>query len=155
MSQNLISLTFTPEKLAAIAAHLDGLEEALAGLIELSVEERRNLAKMGDKSEAFCRQTLIILDQNRQLIPPGIDLDEALNDLRTLDVLRPLLERMRRLTGRGDDTEMALGSDVMTTSLEGYGVARVLGKGAGLDALRETMALRLGRRRKNAEGSRR
>ena len=153
MSQNLISLTFTPEKLATIADLLTRLEEELDGLIELSVEERQNLAKMGDRSEAFCRQTLIVLEQNRQILPPGIDLDEAMNDLRTFDALSPLSERVNRLAGRIDDTKMAAGSDAMTTALEGYGVARVLGKGAGLDALRETMAVRLGRRRKSSETS--
>ena len=153
MSQNLISLTLTPEKLATIADLLTRLEEELADLIELSVEERKNLAKMGDRSEAFCRQALIVLDQNRQLLPPGIDVDEAMNDLRTFDALSPISERVNRLGGRIDDTKMAAGSDAMTTSLEGYGVARVLGKGAGLDALRETMAVRLGRRRKSSETS--
>ena len=155
MTQNLISLTLSPDDLATIAAHLAALEEKLAGLIELSVEDRRSLVKMGDKSETFCRQTLIVLDQNRQIMPPGIDLDEAQGDLLALDALRPAFERLRRLTTRADDTEMALGSDIFTTALEGYGVARVLGKGAGLDALRETMAERLGRRRKPAEASER
>ena len=153
MSQNLVSLSISPEKLAAIAAHLAGLEQELAGLIELSVEERRTLTKMGDKSEVFCRQTLLVLDQNRQIIPPEIGLDEALDDQRALDALRPVFERLRRLTARADDTEMALGSDMLTTALEGYGVARVLGKGAGLDALRETMSVRLGRRRKTTEAA--
>ena len=153
MSQNLVSLSISPEKLATISDLLTRLEEELAGLIELSVEERRTLTKMGDKSEAFCRQTLIVLDQNRQIIPPEIDLDDALNDQRTLDALRPIFERLRRLTGRADDTEMALGSDMLTAALAGYAIARVLGKGAGLDALRETMSVRLGRRRKNGEAS--
>ena len=144
-------MTVAAADLNTITSALDTLEEKLAGLVELSVDERRGLTKMGDKSEVFCRQTLIVLDQNRQIIPPDIDLDEALSDLRTLDALRPVFERLRRLTARSDDTEMALGSDVITTALAGYGVARVLGKGAGLDALRETMAERLGRRRKAVE----
>jgi len=74
MSQNLISLSVSAEQLAAINATLDTLEAQLAGLIELSVDNRRRLVKMGDKSEAFCRQTLIVLDQNRQMIPPSLDL---------------------------------------------------------------------------------
>ena len=145
MSQNIISLTIAPADLEAIDKALDILEEKLAGLIELSIEERRSLTKMGDKSEAFCRQTLIVLDQNRQIIPPELDIDDALNDMRTLDAVRPRFARLRRLMANGDDTEMALGSDMVATALDGYAIAKVFGKGGGLDELREAMSSRFGR----------
>ena len=151
MSQNLLSLTIAPADLTAINAAIATLEEKFAGLVELSVDERRHLNKMGDKSEAFCRQTLILLDQNRQIIPPELDLDEAQNDLRTLDLLRPVFARLRLLLARADDTEMALGSDILASALDGYALAQVFGKGAGLDALRETMATRFRRRAKPAQ----
>lgn len=98
MSQNLISLSVSAEQLAAISAAIDTLETQLAGLIELSVDDRRKLVKMGDKSEAFCRQTLIVLDQNRQMIPPSLDLARAEDDLRTLD--RKRAARPREVTVR-------------------------------------------------------
>ena len=60
MSQNLISLNFTAEDIAAINAAITTLETKFAPLIELSVDERHGLNKMGDKSEAACRQTLIL-----------------------------------------------------------------------------------------------
>jgi hypothetical protein len=45
-------------------------------LISLTPEERRGLAKMGDKPEAFCRQTLMVLAlaQNTQVIPSSLDI---------------------------------------------------------------------------------
>ncbi len=33
--------------------------------------------KMGDRSEAFCRETLMVLAQNTHLLPPSFDLAEA------------------------------------------------------------------------------
>jgi hypothetical protein len=142
-------MSVSAEQLAAINATLDTLEAQLAGLIELSVDDRRKLVKMGDKSEAFCRQTLIVLAQNRQMIPPSLDLAQAENDMRTLDMLRPVFERLRRLLGRADDSEMALGSDIMTTALEGYALAKVFGKGSGLDVLREAMSARVSHKGKS------
>jgi hypothetical protein len=62
--------------------------------------------------------------------------------------LRPHLTSLRQLVARADDTEMALGSDILTAALEGYALARVFGKGAGLDALKEAMAGRYSRKRK-------
>jgi hypothetical protein len=55
MAQNLISLAFTDADLAAIDGALATLEEKLTALISLQPAEVRALAKMGDKSEAFCR----------------------------------------------------------------------------------------------------
>jgi len=151
MSQNLVSLNITPGDLTAITATLDTLEQKLAGLAELSVDDRRSLSKMGDKSEAFCRQTLVVLAQNQQIIPPGLGLAEGEGDLRALDQLRPIFARLRALVAKADDTEMALGSDIMSVALEGYAIARALGKGAGLDALREATETRFGRKRKASD----
>lgn len=41
------------------------LEQKLAPLVGLSPEVRRGLVKMGDKSEAFCRETLMVLAKTR------------------------------------------------------------------------------------------
>ncbi len=77
MSQNLLSLNFTDEQLLAVDNALTALEAALPGLISLTADQRKGLARMGPKSEAFCRQTLTVLAQNPQVIPPSIDLAEA------------------------------------------------------------------------------
>ena len=150
MSQNLVSLSFPQADIDAIDAALATLEEKFARLIELSVADRRSLVKMGDKSEAFCRQTLIVLDQNRTILPPNFDFNEAVQDLATLDLLRSRFQRLRQLIGKADDTEMALGSDVMSAALDGYALAKVSGKGAGLETLREAMSARYSRKPKTS-----
>jgi hypothetical protein len=119
MSQNLISLQLSDAKLAVIDQALDALEATLAELMSLSADQRRSLSKMGDKSEAFCRQTLTVLAQNPQVVPPSLDLAEARRDLGALDDLRGRSARLRQLLGRVEDSEMALGSDVMSAALEG------------------------------------
>ena len=145
MSQNLISLTISDIDYAEIDTALSTLEAKWAGLIDLSTDERRSLSKMGDKSEAFCRQTLTVLTQNPQLVPASLDLAEAERDLVALDALRSRTNRLRQLLGRAEDTETALGSDVMSASLEGYALLKVLGKGSGLEALRKGTSARFAR----------
>lgn len=146
MSQNLIQLTLTPEDYAAIDDALATLETRLSSLIDLSADERRSIVRMGEKSEAFCRQTLMAMDENRKLIPESVGLDDARGDLAQLDVLRSRTLRLQRLAGRCEDTTTALGSDIMSTALEGYGLLKMLGKGSGLAPLRETIASRFSRR---------
>jgi len=52
----------------------------------------------------------MLLGQNAQLIPPGYDLAEAQRDLATCDLLHPRFSRLRQLTSKAEDTEMALGA---------------------------------------------
>ncbi|WP_372013895.1 hypothetical protein [Pseudoxanthomonas sp. 10H] len=146
MSQNLVSLEISNEQLAQAEQAVTALEQALAGLVSLSIAERRRLTKMGQKSEVFCRQTLRVLAQNPQIVPPGLALAEAQADLQALDQLAPLLDRVQRLAERGRDTEMALGADVMDAALEGYALLRVSGKQQGLDGLRKELSSRWARR---------
>jgi len=79
------------------------------------------------------------------VIPPSLDLAEAQRDLANLDALRSRSSRLRQLLGRLDDSETALGSDVMSASLEGYALLKVLGKGSGLEALRQDISARFAR----------
>ena len=50
------------------------------------------------------------------------------------------------LTDRADDTELALGSDIMSAALDGYRFAKIAGKGTALDSLKEAMQVRLSRK---------
>ncbi|MGH6646775.1 hypothetical protein [Aquabacterium sp.] len=151
MPQNLISLTLTAADHAAIADALSTLESKLSGLISLSTDERRSLNKMGEKSETFCRRTLVAMSDNAGLIPADVDVAEAQRDLAQLDALRPHIARLTKLLGRAEDSEMALGSDVMVTALEGYALLKVLGKGSGLDSLRKDMSVRFMRKTRATE----
>ncbi|RZI79465.1 MAG: hypothetical protein EOP38_25335 [Rubrivivax sp.] len=142
MSQNLVSMNLSSADYTEIDDLLTKLEGKLNGLIDLSSQNRRTMRKMGDKSEAFCRQTLNVLSQNPKLVPEHLDLADAQRDLTDLDALRVRTTRLRLLLGRADDTEMALGSDVMSAALDGYALLKVMGKGSGLEALRQDIGVR-------------
>ncbi|MDR7136110.1 hypothetical protein J2X06_003328 [Lysobacter niastensis] len=149
MSQNLVSLTLTHDQVTAALTALDQVEASLPGLISLQPEDRKGLVFMGPRSEAFCRQTVRVLDQNRQIVPPSLDLGGAQADLVAIDQLRPVLERLQRLLSRVDDTVNALGSDVMVTALEGYGQLKLSGAAHGLDELRKEVGARWSRQRRS------
>jgi len=151
MSQNLLSLQFTPAQLADVDNALAALENALTGLVSLTADQRRSLVRMGPKSEAFCRQTTTVLAQNPQVIPPSLSLAEAQSDLAALDALRPRLTRLQRLTERAQDTDEALGSDLMSFALEGYALLKVSGRNQGLEGLRGELSSRFAKSRAKGE----
>ena len=146
MSQDLVSLQFAPADLDAVDSALAVLEAKLEALVTLTATERRKAIKMGDKSEVFCRQTELVLRQNPGIVPSNFDLAGLQEDLTALDALRPRLQRLRALTDRADDTELALGSDILSASLDGYALAKVGGKGTALDTLKDAMQTRLSRK---------
>lgn len=150
MSQNLIHLELDDTRLAAIDQALTTLEASLDMLIALEADERRVMVRMGQKSEQFCRETLTTLQQNPKVIPPSLGLSEALADLQAYDRLRPVVQRLKQLTQRADDTQDALGSDIMALSLEGYALLKVAGRNQGLEGLRRELGGRFAKTRKPA-----
>lgn len=141
------NIRFTEEKLLAVDQALEQLESAFADLVALNVPARRRLHKMGQKSEAFCRQAMMLMDQNRQVVPPSLELDEALADLRTLDELRPRTKRVQRLVERMVDSDTALGAEVAQAARKSYALLKLTGKNQGLEALRGQLAARFRGRR--------
>ena len=148
MTQDLIHLGISDADWTAIDAALTTLETKLGDkLLDLTLAQRSSLTKMGDKSEAFCRQALIVGRQNASKLPTDTvtDLTAEEGDLADLDKLRPRLARIAVLAEKADDSEVALGSDIMVFSLSLYGVLKALGAGAGLDDLRTQMGARFAR----------
>jgi hypothetical protein len=142
MPQDRISLTLPAAKLAAVDSAMAALETNLVELVALEMKERMRLPKMGGKSEAFCRQTLSAIAQNPQIVNPSLGLASAQADLAALDALRPRRQRLQRLLERMQDTETLLGSDVLATALEAYGLLKVSGKSQGLASLRQGLSTR-------------
>ena len=118
------------------------LEANFAGLIALTPEQRRELTKMGDKSEAFCRQAVDVFRREPGRAAAQLRPGRFTRDLAALDALRPRLCASGASCNAAEDTEMALGSDLMTNALEGYAVLKVAGKGEGLDAMRRMLSAR-------------
>ena len=143
MSQNLVTLNLTDAQLTAVDAALTELETQLAGLIALP--NKKAYKKMGNKSEAFCRQTLRVLEQNPQIVPPNVPVADAMSDLNAMELLRPRMVRLARLSERASDTDFALGSDVMAVALQGYSLLKTTGRTEGLDSLRKELGARFTR----------
>ena len=136
LSETKLSLTFAAEDLAAVDAALDALESRLVMLISLRPDIQLGLARMGEKSEAFCRRTLTTMAAQPQAMVPDLDLAAAQADLAAADALHPRLVRLRRLAERAEDTELALGSDVMVAALQSHAWLEAAG------CVQDTVALR-------------
>ena len=145
MLQDLIELNISDADWVLIDAALLTLETKFgAKLLDLTIAQRSSLNKMGDKSEPFCRQSLIIGRQNAAELTAraAAALAKAEGDLDGCDKVRLRLTRLTQLAEKANDSEMALGSDVMEYALFQYGFLSATGAGAGLDELYAQLAQR-------------
>lgn len=149
MPQNLMSVHFSADSLTELDQAIATLEKFIQPLLALDAEDVKGLSKMGEKSEQFCRQALMVLEQNRDILPPTFDLTEMQADMTAYEALRPRALRLREALARIEDTQIALGSDVMVAALGGYQLMKMFGKAEGLATLQTSMAaLRPGRKPK-------
>ena len=120
MAYQNITATLSQKDIQEIKAALQTIQQKLPFLITLSVEERRKLFKMGDKSLAFVKNSLTAAQSNRDILPASFDLDEFVRDYQLAATLTELLLGLRQLTEQVDDTLMAVGSEAMGSSLTVY-----------------------------------
>lgn len=125
--EDRLPLTFAPDDLDAVDAALTTLEARLAALVSLRPEVRQGWARMGEVSERFCRQTLAAMAERPSLSSLTFDLSRAQADLAAADALHPRLLRLRRLADRAEDSELALGADVMVAALQAHALLEAAG----------------------------
>ena len=93
-----ITATLKEADIQEIKAALETIQQKLPFLITLSVEERRKLYKMGDKSLAFVNNSLTAAQSNRDILPASFDLEEFLRDYQLAATLTELLLGLRQVT---------------------------------------------------------
>ena len=152
-TKNVVSLTLTETQIANVDAALTTLETELGGLIALSATDKRRMRKMGIKSESFSRQALQVVSQNPQMIPANIPVGDAIADIKLLDQLRPRLTRMSRLIERGNDTDTALGNDILKVALKAYGLLKLTGGAEGMETLRRDLSGMFNRTKRSAKAA--
>ncbi|MBK9657364.1 MAG: hypothetical protein IPO66_18730 [Rhodanobacteraceae bacterium] len=89
-----------------------------------------------------------MLTENPQLVPPNLDVAEAVADLKARDVLRPRLMRLTRLLQRGNDTDFALGSDAMAVATRGYSLVKMVSDREGLTEIHRDLGSRFSKSRR-------
>ncbi|MFN6565827.1 hypothetical protein [Dendronalium sp. ChiSLP03b] len=128
MAYQNITASLSPEDVQEIKAAFATIQAKLPFLVTLSVEERRKLFKMGDKSLAFVNNSLTAAQTNREILPASFDLDEFVRDYQLATTLTELLIGLRQLTEQVDDTLMAVGSEAMGSSLTVYDYVKTAAK---------------------------
>jgi hypothetical protein len=150
MLTNQISATLTQADRDEALAAITTLKQKLPFLIDLTVEERKALPKMGDKSRAFVSKALEVATQNPDFLPRSFDLEEMRKDVQLFEAMYPIVMAMTQLQELLDDTYVMVGSEAYSAALQVYNYAKASGQGAGLEAVVDELGQRFARKAKKA-----
>ncbi|MBW4580851.1 MAG: hypothetical protein KME42_14895 [Tildeniella nuda ZEHNDER 1965/U140] len=151
MSTAPISAALTATDRAAVMNAITTIKETLPFLIDLSVDERKALPKMGDKSRAFVSKALEVATQNPDFLPRSFDLDEMRKDVQLFEAMYPIVVAMAQLQELLDDTYVTVGSEAYAAALQVYTYAKASGQGAGLDSVVDELGQRFARKAKKTK----
>ena len=146
-----ISTTLTQTDREAVMGAVATIKAKLPFLVDLTLEERKALPKLGDKSRAFVGKALEVATQNPDFLPRSFDLEEMRKDVQLFEALYPIVVALTQLQELLDDTYVTVGSEAYASALQVYTYAKASGQGAGLDAVVVELGQRFARKAKKKE----
>jgi hypothetical protein len=118
---NLISVVFTDEEVARMDSALSELENVLKGkAVNLTPKQRQTYGRVAYEMEVWIDKVNDHIQQDPQLVPSYIDLEEHKSDIATHRVLNPRIARLTGILQSLEDTNRLLGSDLYNNSLAYY-----------------------------------
>lgn len=123
--QNRISFVLNEEEKTAINQSIETLVNILEPkLVSLTIEERKEMPKMGDKTVAFVSKALDYGEEYPNYIPDFIDVPEAKTDFDAVQSMRVFYTQLERLTNGLDDSMTLAGSEAYSSALSIYKVMK-------------------------------
>lgn len=93
-------------------------------LMTLTLDERKELPKMGDRTVAFVEKALEYGEEYPQYMPAFIDVAEAKVDFEAVKSLRGYFTQLERITNELDDSMTLAGSEAYSSALSIYKVLK-------------------------------
>ncbi|WP_265429739.1 hypothetical protein [Chryseobacterium sp. YIM B08800] len=145
MSKNQISVDIPENVVTQISSKFQEIKDLLAPYMgTLTVEERKSLPKMSDKSVAFVNKVVEYTIANPKFIPTMMDAQECKKDYKANQTLLPLHAASQQISQIMKDTIMLTGHEAYVQALYYYGSVKLAAR-AG-DAEAKTIAEDLSKR---------
>ena len=157
MAKNLINAQVPEAELAKIQEKLREIRELLAPYVAtLTMEDRKSLPKMSDKTLAFVSKTAEYVKSNPKLIPPMMEAEELGKDFTLNQSLQPVYNSLKQLVDNLSDTLMLSGHEAYAQALLYYASVKMAAKLGDQDAksIQEDLGKRFapqGRRSKDTD----
>ncbi len=150
-TNNRLSLTLPEAKIKTITDLLASLDAELDFVVGLTAAERQALPKMNDGNQPFVDDALTGAQQNADIFPAYVKVDELVKDHTLYGQLGPLVMRLLTLGEKLLDTQILAGSEAYISALMIYRLAEAASK-AGLPGA-DTLFQKLRQRFANQGGA--
>jgi hypothetical protein len=121
MSENRISISLSQTDVDAINQAIAVLAEKFQPiLIALEADDKRSLAKLGEKSVSFVEKSVQYAESNREFLPQFVDAVEMKKDFQAFNVLNGFLRPLQQIVKNLDDSATLCGSESILASLTYY-----------------------------------
>ncbi len=113
------------------------IEALLPFIVNLTLEEKRTLPKMGKKTLAFVERAMGYAQKERDLVPPYLDPLELNSDILLAKQLIDIMEVINPLAEKVSDTYHACGAEAYAAARVFYNSAKAASKGnlPGIDTI--------------------
>lgn len=146
MTDNRVDAELKAADAQAVLTSIADIKAKLPFLIDLTLEERKTLPKMGDISRAFVQKALEVSSQNQDSLPRSFDTEEMQRDWELFQALSPIVQAVGQLNELLDDTITQVGSEAYVAALLVYNALKANGKGSALDGEKDALAQRFARK---------
>ena len=121
MAQNLISAQLSGEAIAAIQQHIEGIKSNLPFLLSLSADEKITMLVLGNAYKQLVAKANEAVEHYPQILSGTFDKNEFKQDFALLESFETVVRLVRDLATTVEDTNTAIGSDLLSASFEVYG----------------------------------
>jgi hypothetical protein len=128
MALNKISYEVTDEKDAAVQQFLDNLTAELDFLVDLDIEERRRLGKMGRKNLDFVKRSYRHAEGTPRYLPSYVSLEEFRKDVSFSEWLRKLEKTLNMISDKVKDTALLAEAEAFKSARLYYNSATAAAK---------------------------
>lgn len=152
MITNRVSATLSASDQETVLTALSTIEQKLPFLINLTTAERVQMAKLGDKTEAFVRKAVEVgARYSRLLSEPFVA--EMRKDADLWESLMPIQAAIDQLQKKIDDTVTQVGAEAYAAARTVYAVTKTPFAEAELKTAADDLGKRFGRRARAAADS--
>lgn len=117
---NLISTKIPDNDLQEIIDAINFINEKLPDFVTLNRDELAALPKMGDHTIEFVLENLRYAEENPDLVPENVDIDEIKKDVELIEAIYKILNPLDELKKKLEHTALLAGSEAYLPSIAIY-----------------------------------
>lgn len=120
MPYHNISANINDDVMSGLTLKIKEISDALPFLVNLTPKEIQSLYKLGNRSLPFVEVAYRYASKNPELFPGYLQLEEFERDFSLFCNLKVLLELLKPLTEKLNDTYLAVGSETFSAARDFY-----------------------------------